>query len=651
MAETQGNDSSGQPPFWTILAAAGILLLIYLGIGVSLRSVDERKYYEVERTEHNAPPETSLAVLLGDDKVADKKPPVFDPSLIDRRPLDEWQFNASAAMIHLDVPMTLPDLEPALMTLYPSYADAMQAASRVSGRNLPSLNLIDGKAKQFDDGLYAALDQAYFKGLDDKLRSHVALVEALARLAGPDDPAAPFLAAGLELAGVKIEVVDKAWKDRWLAEFSRDVPKSKPIGFYTWNETLATTFRFLRFFQNEFAEDDLVVPKALAGHLAKDDGLRADYRKAVGFYAKLTNPPRCRSVLDLIEPAGKRVSKYVALFPSSTSREDQLFERLFPEGLPKTELMRELVQRIRSGEVDLAPRPDSGWYDRQVFALETLLLPGRGEEADKLILSANYKKRALEAFQALVTKRRETHARQLEEKKTLGEGPIQQAPRPKRIAPRLRLEPSPTYLVRTARAYAFLENFLLATVGEEALRSLHGLKADGERKLDLATELKFQRNLFYGLYLVSCEDLGLRPKLEAEEQVDQAACYEAAIDWLRGDEKDADLAADTRVSVPIFLDADQGKTRLWVTLGVRLVKLEASYAREHRPSIRTGETGPWSAVDPDELAESHYVIAVDEFAEVELPGLTTLSREELRKICDQGKTKEAILQAMGRVKP
>ena len=104
----------------------------------------------------------------------------------------------------------------------------------------------------------------------------------------------------------------------------------------------------------------------------------------------------------------------VALFPPSTSRETVLFERLFPDGLPpNADLMRELVRRIRSGEVDLKPGPDSGWYDCQVYALETLLLPGKGQERDKLLLTKAYKKRMLEAFQALITKRRETHVRQL----------------------------------------------------------------------------------------------------------------------------------------------------------------------------------------------------------------------------------------------
>ena len=76
--------------------------------------------------------------------------------------------------------------------------------------------------------------------------------------------------------------------------------------------------------------------------------------------------------------------------------------------------MKELVQAIRSGKVDLTPRENSGWYDHQVYALETMLLPEVGEEHNKLLLTKPYKKRMLEAFAALITKRRETHVRQLD---------------------------------------------------------------------------------------------------------------------------------------------------------------------------------------------------------------------------------------------
>jgi hypothetical protein len=111
--------------------------------------------------------------------------------------------------------------------------------------------------------------------------------------------------------------------------------------------------------------------------------------------------------------------------------------------------------------------------------------------------------------------------------------------------------------------------------------------------------------------------------------------------------RDEDLAADTRVAVPIFVDYDRKVTRLWMTLGVRLAKLEARYARP--PHLKPAKgSGDWQAVEEFRLAEANYLIPVDEFAEVELPGLKVLTREELRAVCDREKTKEAILQALRR---
>ncbi len=610
--------------------------------------------YEVEVTDVKPPPPVPDDVLA-DDLLENKAPSPFDPALADRRrlgPDGEWLLNASAAVLRLDVPLVRPDQEPELLTLYPSYA---AAAAAVKGNQvLPSVNLVDGKAKQFDDGLYAALDRAYYRGLKGRLASHVDVVRRLYEKAGKDSPAAAYLAAGLELAGVSVEPADKAAKDRYLGAFRENEVASKPIGFYTWDETLSACFRFLRFFQQQFGPDDLTVPAALAGVLSGDPALLADYRKALDFYAHLTDPYICLSVADL--PAGnpiaqeafrrrcaeKKVShETVALFPPSTSRETVLFERLFPGGLPpNADLMRELVRHIRSGEVDLQPRPDSGWYDYQAYALETLLLPGKGQEKDKLLLTRAYKKRMLEAFEALITKRKETHVRQ----GAMAE--VGAAPPPlAEVRPPLRVEPCPTYFLRTARAYAFLDDFLEAAVGAEGLKQLHGRTKDGERPQALGAELQGMRDLFYGLYLVSAEDIGMKPHFKDGEPVQADRCYAAATAWLSGALSDKDLAEDTRVAVPVLTDSQRGITRLWLTLGVRLTKLEATYATP--PSLKPAKgKGDWKEAEGHQLAASDYLIPVDEFAEVELPGLKVLTREELRSICDREKTKEAILQAL-----
>src|SRR6185369_5745623 len=83
---------------------------------------------------------------------------------------------------------------------------------------------------------------------------------------------------------------------------------------------------------------------------------------------------------------------------------------LYPNGAPaNADLMRDLVAAIRSGTVELAPRPGDGWYQYQEWALETLLVTERGQERSKIAFTARYHRRLREAFASLVTQHRETH--------------------------------------------------------------------------------------------------------------------------------------------------------------------------------------------------------------------------------------------------
>jgi hypothetical protein len=245
----------------------------------------------------------------------------------------------------------------------------------------------------------------------------------------------------------------------------------------------------------------------------------------------------------------------------------------------------------------------------------------------------------LEAFKALLTKRRETHSLAVPAAAAaVTEG------MPRHVTPRLRMEPNPTYFLRTARSYVFLESFLEASLGEATLKSLHGLRETGPRDLDLSSELKRMRELFYGLYLMSAEDLGMKPGLMDGETIDRAACERTASEWLMSLKADPDLAVDTRVAVPVYYNPQSGSVRLWMTIGVRLTPLEATYARGPRIKPKDG-SGDWKPVEESDPALTSYLIPVDEFAEVELTGGKVLTRAELRAICDQAKTRDAILDA------
>ena len=146
------------------------LFAVSAGCGSRIPGIDPNVYV-VEHTDYNPP--KPINEELTDDKLEDKQTSFF-PDVVDRRPLEEWLVNQSEAVIRLDVPLIKPDHDQQLLVLHPSYAAAASAI-----QVLPSVNLIDGKAKQFDDGLYAAIDLALFQGVADGRFGHITLVKRL----------------------------------------------------------------------------------------------------------------------------------------------------------------------------------------------------------------------------------------------------------------------------------------------------------------------------------------------------------------------------------------------------------------------------------------------------------------------------------------
>ena len=254
-----------------------------------------------EHSEYHAPPPRDDEPLV-DDVLAEKNP-AFDESLVDSRPIGDWQINASAAVVRLDCPMVKPDAEAAMLELRPSYRAAMTAAGDLRFNLLPSANMLDGAAKQFDDGLYAALDLACFRG---ELGLAPAAPDWAAAVLGQlpkTSPARPFLAAALELAGkgAELTAAERNAKDGWLAEFDENKAASKPISFYDWTPELTQVWRFYRFLQHEFPQDKLAIPRDVAAVLKGNAQLRKQHHAINAFYGRLTNPLICLPVDALID--------------------------------------------------------------------------------------------------------------------------------------------------------------------------------------------------------------------------------------------------------------------------------------------------------------------------------------------------------------
>ena len=642
-----------------ILIGVFVLVAALLAMAVFAFKVGYETY-EVERTDVDP---SKPSDLLTDDKLEDKKPE-FNPDLIDSRLIGEaenrWQLNASAAVIRLDVPDIRSNEREEMHRLYPGYVRAANALEGAGYTVLPSVNLIGGKAKQFDDGLYAALDMHMAQNAEEGVRDIELCVRGVLTELNPKGDAYAWLYASLEV-GRMLTPEEHSRLPEQVGTLARKFllsPDAEPVGFYAWNENLTRVFQFLRYLQQEFRSRE-GVPNVLVNALRRNSQAREQYNRMLEFYSRLTNPFIGLSLTQLLESDHETLNlseiakiadvrrPVVSFLPSSDSKEVALFERLYPNGVPAdAELMRDLITAVRDGRVDLSPDANSGWYEYQLHALETLVLPEKAPENGKLLLTKKYKLRLIEAFKSMVTKTRETHIRQT----AVGNAAGAARPPDETIKPRLRVEPNPTYYLRIARSYAVVQKLVDAMV--EQPNKLVGWTSHGPRERPIGEELDYMRMLFYGLYLISCEDIGFEPQLLDGELTELEPEYTQGIasEWLKSWLSDADLAVDTRVAVPIYRVPGQ-YTRFWCTVGVRPIKLRASYARQPswRPEPVDGEEPvEWEEIPGHQTEPLDCVILGDQFIEVEMRGNVALTRQELRDVCNNHETVDEIISALQR---
>jgi len=643
---------------------------------------------------------------LRGDRLEDKHP-VYDPELqvVDEIRGSRVTLNKSAALLQLDIgPMQSAAERRLGEELFPSYA---AAAAALDGETLiPSLEVVHGKLKVFDDAFYGATEKALQLGLAEvwagKVTLYRDLLEAVrADLATTAPAHRPFLeeavvrlASGLTLAGeeIPLDATLAGQVEQEVARFLDDELLSRPVGFYAEDETLAQVFRQDRYHQqwaggpprSLYARGpSFGALLVLAHYLGSDPARHAQYLAVERIYEGLTNPYAAYSVADLLpqaatlaglddpdaawaefqethppiyELAGAPYSP-VALIPSSASQETRLFNRLFPEGVPEgVSLMDALIREILAGEVDLAPLPGSGWYDYQVYALETLLLPEKGPESNKLLLSKAYKEKLIESFKTMLTQTRETHVKQL----NIG-GEARSAdmtPEPLEVHPVLHAEPFPTYYLRQARAYRFVAGFVTATLGPEFLAATPvELPSRGSLPLDEA--LAATTRLCYGLYLLTAGDVGLATDLLPEELAEfpAAASLAEARAWLAGlpadlappwpetgrpgFSRDPDLAVDPRVIVPVQLDPE-GFSVCWAVIGVRALKIRAEFVPGHEPEVVDCE-----GCEVEGFVPTEPYLFVGKQVEVRIrTAAAAMTRAEFRALCDAHRTTAAIVEAL-----
>lgn len=529
--------------------------------------------------------------------------------------------------------------------LFPTLAGAV-------GTEFTSASALAVKAKQFDDGLYAAVELAAEKGLD-RFSGKAKLIETLANAVreAPPSEAVEILFSGAKLGGLRVELPKAlaARVDDCVRAFQSNAVRSKPIGFYTWSHELSSIFQQDRMLQSDLNKSGPGI-ETIVRALSADEAMLTSYRASLELAERLTNPfakDDFRSLLDAAKVSNpKAPNGLVHFFPPSRAHETDLIKKLYPDApIPEGfNLADEMVKRIRAGTLKLAPTAASGWYDHQVFALEPLVVPGKMPEAAHLKLAEGYKRQLLELFKGILTLTRETHIKQLEI-------PAPGAARPMPsidIYPDLSVEPLATHYLRRAQAYRFVRGVLEKSFGETGLAKMYRQTAKGPVAKSLGDELREMEALFYGAHVVATRQIGLKPldpKGGSGKGTEADARFFESFAMNLG--KDPDLGEDVRAMVPVFYDVARQKTKVWAFLGWASRPLTVSF--ETTPQIAEILHKGAKPVGEQPLVkfkqEVHH-IAYPVTAEVYVSEI--LDRAEFRKHCDKYKSTKDILANLNR---
>lgn len=469
--------------------------------------------------------------------------------------------------------------------LHPTLGPLLRA-----GRMVPAAAL-GLKAKQFDDGLLAAVESARAPDVRRLLERW---------LAGLGGSKSPILEAGL--AAAKGVVPDQEGAD------------TLPLGFYTWSEELRAIYRRDRLLSRPLEPGQCAL---LRQALQRAEAVEA-YTDLIALNSGLHNPP----ARPPLWPPG---AGEACILPGATSPESKLAEKRV-----RGDLMDALVAAIRGRDLNLEPTPSSGWYDHQLYALETLVCPDEALEAPRLSLDAQYRQALEKLFRLLAGLTRESHIKALDLGDTggPGDGVV--------LRPALEVEPLATYYLRRADSYRFVSHLLQRHLGGELAR-LRRLTRQGPVDLPLDEELFQLEELFRGCAAVAAANIGLR----LEEPPGDSTLATARA-WLARASDDPDVLHDARMLVPLSYDRQTRIYRVQVFLGWTSVPLQLDFHRP--PEVRVFDdagrpvTGMVS-FDPD--GES---LPLPITAEVEVRQL--LDREVFVELCEQHSEPSAVLAAL-----
>ncbi|HRZ78799.1 MAG TPA: hypothetical protein P5044_02220 [bacterium] len=602
--------------------------------------------------------------------------------------------NKSKTLTKLDI-MDMNKTDPDLVEkIYPTRVEAMKALNgRLNDKNvsfIPSIETVNGKLKKLNDGLYAGIELALEKGVSEfpskpEFLSKVAVkLNELGENAGDSatahvDSAKVYIAVAMKLSDIEEIPFNSSILEKADSEISdlKDMFYIQPTGFYTWSDELKMIFERDRFLQNYQDDEDpysvKTVGKSVALTLAitSDEALEKEYDQILGIYSDLTNPAAdipvtalkpyikglgsLNSVDSIInnflsdnkpEYTAPSCNNHFALIPASYSKETDYFQSLTCDTeYAGINFMDELIAAIKNGKIDLEPDGSSGWYDYQSYALETLLLPERGEENNNLLLTKAYKEKLIESFKSIMIQNRETHVKSLE----MGAAEYASAePKPFDIYPKLPAEPFSTFYLRNARAYRFLQTALTAITGNDFMESVKVNSEGNETKTSLKDGLEKMQRLLYGLSFITADSVGAEMTLMKDElsKEDVEDCRAEAQCWLAAWREDSDIKLDPRVAVPMQYDYDRNTLTYWGVIGVRIIRATTEFHKDFLPEI-VGVGGhdddSWNCQFREFLPHDYYLL-IEKSAEFTVDlNKPILDREAFRAICDKGTTEKDIL--------
>jgi hypothetical protein len=505
------------------------------------------------------------------------------------------------------------------------------------------------KAKVFDDGLYAAVELAAQEGAG-RFRGKRALLDALrAKLfdvapeaVGPGT-AVPFVAARAGGANVPVPPALLPIVSGQLQAFDATPVLSKPIGFYTWSDALRSIFRQDRIVQPPLPPGPHL--DALVRALHGDPASRATYEGYLALVERLTNPfvaPDLRPALAALDRGEPLPTDRAAFVPACRSAETEMLKRLDAAGVDTRAViaMDAFVAGVRDGSVSLAVRQDSGWYDRQQGALEPFLRPETTAEARRVTWGDAYRQRMEQLFRGALALARETHIKHLDIFKDTAGGVGFPSPVRVTVTPALTVEPHPTAWLRRADTYRYVRGLLERVFGKEGLETMRRQTPEGPVTVPLGEELVAFERLFTGAYARACAETGTPagglPGLDVADT--------AFASWAQQTATDPDLARDVRMMVPVSVDPESGRVRVWCFLGWATDDLAIHFATPPVVTRRRTGTDVTGAAPEVTFAPQTATAAYPVFAETWTTKV--LDRAEFRRLCDEKRTKAAILEAL-----